>query len=306
MKPITFPCFIVSLRRFLFVLAVPMSLASCAGYITPKDDVQPLLKSTAIRMPASETNKILRTLPLPPGKIEAAVYSFSDLTGQKKDPPNSSTLSSAVTQGAETILIKALLESRWFSPKERKGLQNVLTERKILQSQIDERNNGNRVERIKSLSPAKIIIEGGVVGYDSNVRSGGIGAKYLGLGSSTRYREDLVSVNLRAVNVIDGSIMHSVNSYKSLYSKIKDTGVFAYLTYNQILEFETGYSFNESTQISLTEAIESAVVQLIADGVLKKLWRTRNVEDVDHPSFEKYADPTLWHIHTVTNKVVER
>ena len=272
---------------------VSLIVMSCAGAISPSTERQPYLVGEALKLEPSPTHQALRSLPPPAGKVETAVYRFEDLTGQKKNPPNSSTFSSAVTQGAETILMKALLDSGWFNPRERKGLQNVLTEREILQKSINERAAGN-TQKLKTLTPANIIIEGGVIGFESNIRSGGVGAKYLGIGGSKRYQEDLVSVNLRAVNVVDGSILLSVNSFKSIYSEIKDRGIFAYVDYNKILELESGYAYNESVQLALTEAIETAVLQLIADGVAKLLWLPKSKKDTDHPSFQKFGEPALW------------
>jgi curli production assembly/transport component CsgG len=43
-------------------------------------------------------------------KITVAVYKFSDYTGQRKAVENGSSLSSAVSQGSEVWVIKALAE----------------------------------------------------------------------------------------------------------------------------------------------------------------------------------------------------
>ena len=42
--------------------------------------------------------------------VSVAVYSFSDKTGQRKPSDNIAQLSSAVTQGGEIYLIKALMD----------------------------------------------------------------------------------------------------------------------------------------------------------------------------------------------------
>ena len=72
-------------------------------------------------------------LPEPKGKVAVAVYGFRDQTGQYKPSPDSS-FSTAVTQGASSILVRALKLSGWFTPVERENLQNLLTERKIVRA----------------------------------------------------------------------------------------------------------------------------------------------------------------------------
>ena len=51
------------------------------------------------------------------GKVVVAVYSFADKTGQRKDSATIAKLSSAVTQGGETVLLKSLEDAgdgKWF------------------------------------------------------------------------------------------------------------------------------------------------------------------------------------------------
>ena len=69
------------------------------------------------------------------GPVPVAVYSFRDLTGQRKSVPNVASLSSAVTQGADSYLIKALQDvgdQRWFIVLERVGLENLIKERQMI------------------------------------------------------------------------------------------------------------------------------------------------------------------------------
>jgi curli production assembly/transport component CsgG len=54
--------------------------------------------------------------------ISVAVYSFQDKTGQRRPLQNIASLSTAVTQGAESFLIKALQDvgrGQWFEVVER-------------------------------------------------------------------------------------------------------------------------------------------------------------------------------------------
>ena len=61
----------------------------------------------------TQTHEELTSLPNPRGVLRAAVYSFRDYTGQYKPQP-SNGLSTAVTQGADSILLNVLLDSKWF------------------------------------------------------------------------------------------------------------------------------------------------------------------------------------------------
>ena len=67
-----------------------------------------------------------------------AVYGYRDQTGQFKPLAQGAmvqTLSRAVTQGATSILIKALQDAgngRWFTVIERERLDNLLKERRII------------------------------------------------------------------------------------------------------------------------------------------------------------------------------
>ena len=47
-----------------------------------------------------------------------------------------------------------------------------------------------------------MILEGGIIGYDSNIETGGRGARTLGIGGQTQYRRDVVIVSLRAVSTL--------------------------------------------------------------------------------------------------------
>jgi curli production assembly/transport component CsgG len=82
------------------------------------------------------TNKEFNTLPAPAtGPVVAAVYGFTDKTGQRKPSEKMANISFAVTQGAEVWVIKALQEvgqGQWFKVVERVGLDNLTKERQII------------------------------------------------------------------------------------------------------------------------------------------------------------------------------
>lgn len=272
-------------------------LASVAVIMLSACAVAPLAPNgIAARLtPKSALLRDLTQLPEPRGKIPVAVYGLRDQTGQYKPAPDSS-FSTAVTQGGAAMLLKALLESNWFVPVERENLQNLLTERKILRALEAPPPDKGEVRppqpapppSVPPLMPANILIEGGIVAYESNVRTGGAGARYLGIGASLQYRTDQVTVNLRAVDVRSGQILHGVSTTKTIHSQLLDSGVFKFVSFKELLEVEFGYSRNEPTQQCVNQAIEAAVLHLIVQGIDRKLWSLKNPADLNHPLIQIY------------------
>lgn len=231
-------------------------------------------------------------LPEPKEKIPIAVYKFVDQTGQYKYNANFSSNSTAVTQGATSMLVKALEDSDWFTVVEREGLSNLLTERKIVRS-TDEEYKASGKKGLPPLSPlmvASVILEGGIVAYETNVLTGGIGAKYFGAGGSGEYRRDSVTICLRAVNINNGKILKSVMTTKTILSKEIDVGIFRFVRYKRLLEAEAGITTNEPTQMCVLEAIEKAVYSLIIEGVFDHIWSIKRSQDIASLSIKKYLD----------------
>ena len=259
-------------------------LAACAG--APLDGPAGPGTRKASLTPASESRRALVRLPPPKGRIVAAVYGFRYLTGQYKPLPDSS-FSTAVTQGAGSILVKALKDSGWFVPVERENLQDLLTERRVIRAADATQANA---AQLAALLPSSVLIEGGIVAYESNVKTGGAGARYLGIGLSGQYRTDQVTVVLRAVDVRSGRILNSVSTTKAIYSYQVDLNVFRFVGYKELLEVEVGYTRNEPAQLCVTDAIEAAVIHLIVQGVLDKSWALENPDDADSSLFRAYAE----------------
>ncbi|WP_218142941.1 CsgG/HfaB family protein [Nitrosomonas marina] len=235
--------------------------------------------------PASATYKDLVKLPKSKGKIRVSVYGFRDQTGQFKPTP-ASAFSTSVTQGGASMLVKALLDSQWFIPVEREGLQNLLTERKIIRAVEQQRPD---IEpELPTLFPSSVILEGGIVSYDTNVKTGGLGARYFGIGGSGEYRTDQVTVTLRAVDVRTGNIFSSVSTTKTVFSYALEAGVFKFLTFNRLLEAEGGYTRNEPAQLCVNEAIVAAVIHLIIDGIESGKWFLENPDDYQSPVIQGY------------------
>jgi curli production assembly/transport component CsgG len=230
--------------------------------------------------------KEISRLPAPKEKIYAAVYSFRDQTGQYKLSETVSNWSTAVTQGATSVLIQSLEESGWFITIEREGLSNLLNERRIIrQTQEQYKEDGS------SLSPllyAGIIIEGGIIAYESNIRTGGAGARYFGTGASGEYREDQITIYLRAVSTSSGRVLKTVHASKTMLSQKLDFGVFRYVSLRRLLEAETGYTFNEPSFIAVQEAIDKAVLALIVEGIEDKLWQLGDSSAIEADVFKEY------------------
>jgi curli production assembly/transport component CsgG len=237
--------------------------------------------------PQTVSNKTLRRLPAAKGKIVAAVYGFRDQTGQFKQAPDSS-FSTAVSQGASSMLVKALLDSQWFVPVERENLQNLLTERRVIRAIDPKEQPATNQPPVSPLLAAKIILEGGIVGYEMNVRSGGLGYKVLGLGADAQYRMDQVTVNLRAVDVNTGRVLQSILTTKTIFSYQVDVNLFKFVDFQKLEEAEVGYAQNEPAQLCLLDAIEAAVGHLIVAGVLDRTWVLEDPDAVNDPAFQEY------------------
>lgn len=250
--------------RKIFLILASLVMSGCALMPKPTDIN---VKSAEIDAPSS-TMTTLKQSPLPQTRIPVSVYAFRDQTGQYKPQANVSSFSTAVTQGATSMLTQMLLESGWFLPMERENLQNLLTERKI--------HNSSKNKELPPLSEARLLLEGGIISYDTNVSTGGIGAEYFGIGASELYREDQVSVYLRAVDVYSGQVLVSVSASKKVFSQELRAGLFRYVSLNRLAEFEGGYSTNEPVQLSVKQAMERALVELIEKGLDMGYWRAES------------------------------
>ncbi|MGF1703534.1 curli production assembly/transport protein CsgG [Photobacterium makurazakiensis] len=269
--------------RLILAILFPVILSGCSLSMgTPEIDEKPNL------MARGATYNDLVSLPLPKGKVYVSVYDFRDQSGQYKPQPNSN-FSTAVPQGAAALLMTSLLDSKWFIPLEREGLQNLLTERKIIRAaQKKDEVVANHGNNLPSLESANIMFEGGIVAYDTNIKTGGVGARYLGIGASGQFRADQVTVNVRAVDVRSGRILLSVTTSKTIYSQEVQTGVFKFIDYKDLLEAELGYTTNEPVNVAVMSAIDAAVVHVIVNGIQTGLWTTLREEDLNNPIIQQY------------------
>ncbi|WP_413061548.1 CsgG/HfaB family protein [Sphingomonas carotinifaciens] len=260
--------------RTLLVMA-PL-LGGCT-MLNTADRSLPSTAQQAIIPAKTTTQRMLNDIAPPPRPIAIAVYGFTDQTGQFKPSEVGQTLSRAVSQGGGSILVKALHDAgnrRWFTVVEREQLKNLLSERQIIR-EMRERYLGEsaiNADALPSLLFAGVLLEGGVIGYDSNTVTGGAGAAFLGLGARTEYRQDTVTVYLRAVSVRTGEVLASVSSSKTIASRAISASTFKFVAFKELLEAELGITSNEPDQLALQQAIEKAVFGLIMEGIDLKLW----------------------------------
>jgi curli production assembly/transport component CsgG len=238
---------------------------------------QPVEQTKARLGEETQSTLDLKSLPEPREKIVVAVYKFRDQTGQYKPTEGGTSWSTAVTQGATNILIKALDDSGWFVPIERENVGNLLNERKIIRSSRAQYNTqkGDGTQQdalLPALLYAGVILEGGIVSYDANVITGGAGLRYFGASASSQYRQDRVTVYLRAVSSSNGKILKTVYTSKTILSQQVDAGLFRFVRFRRLLEAETGFTYNEPSELAVTEAIEKAVMSLVIEGIQDKLW----------------------------------
>ena len=258
-------------RATLLISAI-LLWSGCGSYL-----VQPTHQNKARLGEETESTIDLKNLPEPKEKIIVAVYKFRDQTGQYKPTQNGSSWSTAVTQGATSILLKALDDSGWFIPIERENVSNLLNERKIIRSSraqygSTEGGGQDNQQLLPPLLYAGVMLEGGIISYDANVVTGGAGVRYFGASASSQYRQDRVTVYLRAVSTANGKILKTVYTSKTILSQQLDAGIFQFVRFSRLLEAETGYTYNEPSEIAVTEAIQKAVMSLVIEGVLGELW----------------------------------
>lgn len=264
-------------------MAAPIALGGCMSVTESGRDFLPTETSLAYFPKRTQTQVLLQQLPGPQRQVAVAVYGFTDQTGQFKPTEAGQTLSRAVTQGASSMLVKALQDAgdrSWFTIVERERLDNLLKERQII-SEMRKRYLGEETTNAQALPAllfAGVLLEGGIVGYDTNTVTGGAGAAFLGIGGRTEYRQDTVTVYLRAVSVRTGEVLTTVNASKTIASRAIGASAYKFVAFKELLEFEAGITSNEPDQVALQQAVEKAVFGLIMEGVALKLWQFEDMQ----------------------------
>ena len=264
------------MKGFILLLPLLVQLSGCAT----GSALNKLLGGDQFDDPKVEPSTYLHKednkVPLPSGgQIPVAVYGFMDKTGQRKQQEAVASFSSAVTQGGESYLIKALQDvghGAWFKVVERVGLENLIKERQMIR-QMRETFQGKEAQPLPPMVFAGIIMEGSIVGYDSNTTTGGIGAWFTGIGGQTSMQSDTVTVSLRTVSVTTGEILTSVTITKTVLSYMDKFGVLRFTSADtKAIEAEIGGSINESINRATNKAIQAAVLETIREGARKGHW----------------------------------
>jgi curli production assembly/transport component CsgG len=236
------------------------------------------LAEQASMIPDTKTGVVLANLPSPAQPLDVSVYSFPDLTGQNKDNDNFAEFSRAVTQGGAAILTDVLTKAgggEWFNVVERNELTALLQERQIIQN-TRVALYGKKAESLPALRFAGVMLQGGIIGYDTNETSGGVGANWLGIGGNIQYRRDVVTVALRAVSVQTGRVLASVTTTETVYSVLVQGSAFRYQAVNELLQAEAGITKNSPVTLAVREGIQLAVYALIFEGVKHDLWKFKD------------------------------
>ena len=243
-------------------------LSSCAvieesGDLVLTKKIQP---TTTLNLQSEE----LRNLPPAHIRPTIAIYpnSFRDLTGQRRSNSTFALFSTAVTQAPEAFLIRAFKHTangNFFRVVERVGLDDLTKERQLIRSTRKEFKDD---DKMKPLLFAGLLVQGGVISYESNLKSGGSGARYLGIGTSKQFREDTVTISLRLVSVATGEVLMETLVSKSILSTSVSQDVFRFIEAGtELVEIEGGISKNESVSIALQKAVENGVLNIINIGI---------------------------------------
>ena len=256
--------------RLLFKILPILFLGGCATHPEWSTDIT---EPEVVRLPAYQ--ELLNVPPATQMPV-VAVYGFKDLTGQRKARDGIADFSTAVTQGSTEMLIDALKTAgggTWFRVVERQGIEHLVRERQIIRSTrkeyADEESQG-----VGPLLFAGMIIEGGIIGYDTNIETGGQGARTLGIGFSRKYRKDVVTVSIRAVSVLSGEILLNVQAKKTILSYGTGGDVFRFTEQGtQLVEYEDGVGNNASVTYAVRTSIEAGVLELIYQGHDRGLWK---------------------------------
>jgi len=260
--------------RYLAILLLLMSGCATVG-LTHKDCIDLVVCERGPVIEQSSTSQLIN-LPYPNQKTVVAVYNFSDLTGQRKSSDNIASFSTAVTQGADHVLVEALRDAgrgNWFVVVERTGLDGLTKERQLVRNTYESYSGKDADTILKPLLYAGMIMEGGIVSYDTNLRTGGNGARYLGIGVTNQYREDKVTVVLRAVLVQTGEVLLNVTATKTVISTAQGGDVFKFIVQGtELVELESGSTSNEAVSTAVRAAIEAAVYGIVMQGLEKEVW----------------------------------
>ncbi|MFA5958456.1 CsgG/HfaB family protein [Hyphomicrobium sp.] len=254
----------------MLVVCLALSLAGCAAKPVSRE----LLEEAPILTPTSPTGLDLESLPPPRRKLDIAVYQFPDLTGKNEPNDNVAVFSRAVTQGGAGFVVDALQRAghgHWFTVDERGGLNDLLQERQLVRATRAEFEADN-ARPLPPMRFAGLLLEGGIIGFDGNVVTGGVGANFLNIGGDVQYRQDTVTVAMRVVSVQSGEMLTSITTTKTVYSLALRANVYKFVSVDKLLQAEAGITRTEPTQLAVRQAIDLAVYASVLQGAKKGIW----------------------------------
>ena len=264
------------LQKYNYLLAIFLSSCSLAPVDTNLQQGKILPSVLQI-----QSEKLLN-VEQPKIPIVVAVYpnSFTDQTGQRKSNSEFALFSTALTQAPSHLLIRSLKHTangKFFRVAERVGLDNLTKERQLIRSAREQNEAIDGKKPIMPLLFAGVLMEGAVIGYDTNIKSGGIGARYLGIGTSKQYRVDNITVALRMVSIATGEVLIDVLVSKQVFSYGQSQDVFRFIEAGtELVEIEMGDAENEPATLALQRAIEQAVLEIVKIGYDKGFWEIKN------------------------------
>lgn len=266
------------MKKVFLILPIALGLSGCVGGLHPRFNKSPvdLVYNNAPVVSKYAMPKLFTNLPQPgQPAIPIALYSFTDKTGQRKPSSTLASFSTAVTQGAEAYVIKTLKDvggGTWFQPVERVGIDSLIKERQLIR-QMREQIAGDQADPLPPLKVAGILIEGGIIDYNSNTKTGGNGARLLGIGPYQQYSEDQVTISMRIVSVQSGEVLATTTVEKTVLSTSEGITAFKFFDMGtKAFEFDGQQTANEAGSYVIRSAIETAVIDLIKDGESKGLW----------------------------------
>jgi curli production assembly/transport component CsgG len=279
------------MKKIILIIAIASLMNGCAIIqSTGLSETEPTLTGQR-----ASVKKEFDTVAAPAaGKISVAVYGFTDKTGQRRPQAGVASLSTAVTQGAETFLIQALQgvgQGKWFDVVERVGIDNLTKERTIIR-QMREAYEGKDAKPLMPMQFAGIIFEGGIVGYDATTTSGGAGMRIFGIGKQTQWSTDTVTLSLRAVSVNTGKVLAVVTVQKTILSTADSATALKFFDQGtQAFEAEAGLTINEPGTYAVKAATEMAVVELIKEGIKKNVWEYKQESPAPVVNMSNYTKP---------------
>lgn len=275
------------LRRLCYI-GLASALSGCAAFApVGHTNCIDLLKCEEEPEIVRPTLQALLDIPIPKQKAVIALYSFPDLTGQRKPSSKMALFSTAVTQGADSYVINALKyvsNGEFFTVLDRgsSSLNNLSKERQIIKNQRSS-VEGTGATKLPPLLFAGIICEGGIISYESNQFSGANGFRIDGWSPATnQWREDSVTVSLRIVLTQTGEVIMNKTVSKKILSASVSRDVWRFWEQGtELIELETGYTQTEATGYAIRSAIEKAVLELVLEGTQKQFW------DYDYKKLEE-------------------